>query len=52
MLLPTYEDVALAAIQIEGNATRTPVLTSRTVDKTLGARVFFKSNINQRAKRI
>jgi threo-3-hydroxy-L-aspartate ammonia-lyase len=49
MLLPTYEDVALAAIRIEGNATRTPVLTSRTVDETLGARVFFKCENFQRS---
>jgi threo-3-hydroxy-L-aspartate ammonia-lyase len=49
MLLPTYEDVALAASRIEGNATRTPVLTSRTVDETLGARVFFKCENFQRS---
>jgi threo-3-hydroxy-L-aspartate ammonia-lyase len=49
MLLPTYEDVALAAIRIEGNATRTPVLTSRTVDETLSARVFFKCENFQRS---
>jgi threo-3-hydroxy-L-aspartate ammonia-lyase len=49
MLLPTYEDVALAAIRIEGNAIRTPVLTSRTVDETLGARVFFKCENFQRS---
>jgi threo-3-hydroxy-L-aspartate ammonia-lyase len=49
MLLPTYEDVALAAIRIKGNATRTPVLTSRTVDETLGAQVFFKCENFQRS---
>ena len=48
MLLPTYEDVALAAIRIEGNAVRTPVLTSRTVDRTVGAQVFFKCENFQR----
>jgi threo-3-hydroxy-L-aspartate ammonia-lyase len=49
MLLPTYEDVALAAIRIKDNATRTPVLTSRTVDETLGAQVFFKCENFQRS---
>jgi threo-3-hydroxy-L-aspartate ammonia-lyase len=49
MLLPTYEDVALAAIRIKGNATRTPVLTSRTVDEALGAQVFFKCENFQRS---
>jgi threo-3-hydroxy-L-aspartate ammonia-lyase len=49
MLLPTYEDVALAAIRIKGNATKTPVLTSRTVDEALGARVFFKCENFQRS---
>jgi threonine dehydratase len=49
MLVPTYEDVALAAIRIEGNATRTPVLTSRTVDEALGAQVFFKCENFQRS---
>jgi threo-3-hydroxy-L-aspartate ammonia-lyase len=49
MLLPTYEDVALAATRIEGNAIRTPVLTSRTVDEALGAQVFFKCENFQRS---
>jgi threo-3-hydroxy-L-aspartate ammonia-lyase len=49
MLLPTYEDVALAAIRIKGHATRTPVLTSRTVDEAIGARVFFKCENFQRS---
>jgi threo-3-hydroxy-L-aspartate ammonia-lyase len=49
MLLPTYEDVASAAIRIEGNATKTPVLTSRTVDEALGVRVFFKCENFQRS---
>jgi threo-3-hydroxy-L-aspartate ammonia-lyase len=48
MLLPTYEDVVLAAVRIEGNAIKTPVLTSRTVDQTLGAQVFFKCENFQR----
>jgi threo-3-hydroxy-L-aspartate ammonia-lyase len=49
MLLPTYQDVTLAAIRIKGNATKTPVLTSRTVDEALGARVFFKCENFQRS---
>src|SRR5690349_25140176 len=40
--LPTYEDVRAAAARIDGHAHRTPVLTSRTADAELGARVFFK----------
>ncbi len=45
---PGYEDVAAAARRIEGHANRTPVLTSRTVDEALGARVFFKCENFQR----
>ena len=46
--LPTYEDVAAAAARIDGHAHRTPVLTSRTADAELGARVFFKCENFQR----
>ena len=46
--LPTYEDVAAAAGRIEGHAHRTPVMTSRTVDRELGATVFFKCENFQR----
>jgi threonine dehydratase len=46
--LPTYEDVAAAAARIQGHAHRTPVLTSRTADAELGARVFFKCENFQR----
>jgi threo-3-hydroxy-L-aspartate ammonia-lyase len=46
--LPTYDDVVAAARRIEGHAHRTPVLTSRTVDEELGARVFFKCESFQR----
>src|SRR6478609_9943131 len=48
MSLPTYEDVAAAAARIAGHAHRTPVLTSRTADAELGARVFFKCENFQR----
>ena len=46
--LPTYDDVAAAAQRIQGHAHRTPVLTSRTLDEALGARVFLKSENLQR----
>src|SRR3954469_420190 len=46
--LPTYADVDDAARQIAGVATRTPVVTSRTVDARTGARVFFKCENLQR----
>jgi len=46
--LPTYPDVVAAAGRIAGQAHRTPVLTSRTVDESIGARVFFKCENFQR----
>ena len=46
--LPTYDDVLAAAERIRGHAHRTPVLTSRTVDAQVGARVFFKAENLQR----
>jgi threo-3-hydroxy-L-aspartate ammonia-lyase len=46
--LPTYDDVARAARVIHGVAHRTPVLTSRTLDERLGARVFLKAENLQR----
>jgi threonine dehydratase len=45
---PTFFDVTAAAARIEGHAHRTPVLTSRTADAALGARVFFKCENFQR----
>jgi threonine dehydratase len=47
--LPTYEDIVSAARQIAGVAHRTPVVTSRTVEARIGARVFFKCENLQRA---
>jgi threonine dehydratase len=44
----TYEDVVGAARRIEGVAHRTPVLTSRTLDERVGARVFLKCENLQR----
>jgi len=46
--LPTYDDVVAAAGRIAGHAHKTPVLTSRTLDEALGARVFFKCENLQR----
>lgn len=48
LLLPTYDDVVSAAQRIEGHAHRTPVLTSRTVNREFGAEVFFKCENFQR----
>jgi threonine dehydratase len=44
----TYADVADAAKRIEGVAHRTPVLTSRGLDKAVGAAVFLKAENQQR----
>jgi threo-3-hydroxy-L-aspartate ammonia-lyase len=45
---PTYADVVAAAQRLEGNAHKTPVLTSRFADEMLGAKVFFKAENLQR----
>lgn len=42
------EDVRRAAARLEGVANRTPVMTSRSIDAMLGARVFFKCENFQR----
>ena len=47
-LPPTYDDVVAAAQRLQGVAHRTPVLTSRTMDDQLGARLFFKCENLQR----
>lgn len=46
--LPTYEDVLAASERLKGHAHRTPVMTSRTVDREIGAQVFFKCENLQR----
>lgn len=46
--LPTFADVRAAAARIDGHAHRTPVMTSRTVDEAMGAKVFFKCENLQR----
>ena len=48
MRIPTYADVQQAARRLRGTANRTPVMTSRTVDEALHARVFFKCENFQR----
>jgi threonine dehydratase len=45
----TYADIEEAARILKGEAHRTPVLTSRTVDALTGAQVFFKCENLQRA---
>lgn len=44
----TYRDVEEAAKRLEGQAHRTPVVTSRTVDARTGGQVFFKCENLQR----
>lgn len=46
--LPTYADVEQAARRLEGQAHRTPVMTSRTLDAQTGASVFVKCENFQR----
>ena len=44
----SYEDVENAAERLEGVANRTPVITSRTLDERVGARLFLKCESFQR----
>jgi threonine dehydratase len=46
--LPDYGDVEAAAARLAGYAHRTPVLTSRIIDRSLDASVFFKCENFQR----
>ncbi|MDR0576810.1 MAG: threo-3-hydroxy-L-aspartate ammonia-lyase [Candidatus Accumulibacter sp.] len=46
--LPAYDDVRAAAERLQGYAHRTPVLTSRTIDREMGAKLFFKCENLQR----
>jgi len=48
LTLPTYDDVIAAAARIKGHAHRTPVFTSRTMNREIGAEVFFKCENLQR----
>jgi threonine dehydratase len=44
----TFADVQAAAQRLRGHAHRTPVITSRTLDERVGARVFLKAENLQR----
>src|SRR5690606_28831382 len=46
--LPTFADVQSAAARLHGIAHRTPVLTSSTLNRQLGAEVYFKCENLQR----
>lgn len=48
-MLPSPDDVLAAAELLRGVAHRTPVVTSRTLDLRVGARVFFKCENLQRS---
>jgi threonine dehydratase len=48
MPLPTYDDVRAAAERLHGHAHKTPVMTSRTIDREIDARLFFKCENLQR----
>ncbi|NQV41647.1 MAG: threo-3-hydroxy-L-aspartate ammonia-lyase [Candidatus Marinimicrobia bacterium] len=48
MSVVNYKQVMEASARIKGYATRTPILTSRTLDAELGASVFFKAEPLQR----
>jgi threonine dehydratase len=47
--LITFSDIQSAAVRLAGQAHRTPVVTSRTFDDLIGAKVFFKCENLQRA---
>ena len=38
-MLPTYENVLDAAINLEGITHKTPIITSKTINKMLGAKM-------------
>jgi threonine dehydratase len=48
LTLPTYADVLAAAERLKGNAHRTPVMSSRTMNREIGAELFFKCENLQR----
>lgn len=49
LCLPTMADICAAAERIAPFAVRTPVVTSRNIDRQLGMRIFFKCENLQRA---
>ncbi|MDJ1183095.1 threo-3-hydroxy-L-aspartate ammonia-lyase [Roseofilum casamattae] len=48
LILPSYADIRAASDRLFGKACRTPVVTSRTVNRRTGAEVFFKCENWQR----
>jgi threonine dehydratase len=48
LILPTFEDIVTAAERIRHHALHTPVMTSGTVNGSIGAEVFFKCENLQR----
>ena len=44
----SYKDICAAARRLKGVANKTPVMTSRTLDKKLGAKIFLKCENYQR----
>ena len=48
LALPTFDDVRAAAQRLHGHAHRTPVLRSATLERSLGAQLFFKCENFQR----
>ena len=48
LVLPTYDDVVRASATLKDVALRTPVMTSRTADRLVGANIFFKCENLQR----
>ena len=48
LTLPTYDDVRAAAERLRGNAHRTPLMSSRTINRETGAELFFKCENLQR----
>jgi threo-3-hydroxy-L-aspartate ammonia-lyase len=48
LTLPSYDDVVAAAARLKGYAHRTPVMSSRTMNREIGAEVFFKCENLQR----
>jgi len=48
MSVVNFQQISEASSRIKGYATRTPILTSRTMDAELGAEVFFKAEPFQR----
>jgi threonine dehydratase len=48
LTLPTYDNVRAAAERLQGHAHKTPVMSSRTIDREIDAELFFKCENLQR----